>query len=58
VTRKSAGRAQPLDIPKAYGSYEELLADADVDTIYNPSPNHEQADIEAVLPGARRGTWV
>jgi predicted dehydrogenase len=27
-------------IPKAYGSYEELLADPDIEVIYNPAPNH------------------
>src|SRR4029079_2569311 len=27
-------------IPKTYGSYDELLADPDIDVIYNPSPNH------------------
>ncbi|MDQ2947021.1 MAG: Gfo/Idh/MocA family oxidoreductase [Acidobacteriota bacterium] len=32
--------ADELSIPKAYGSYEELLADADIDAIYNPLPNH------------------
>jgi predicted dehydrogenase len=35
--REAAGR---LRIGKAYGSYEELLADDEIDAIYNPLPNH------------------
>ena len=31
--------AAELGIPKAYGSYEELLADPEIDAIYNPLPN-------------------
>jgi len=31
--------ASDLGIPKAYGSYEELLADPEIDAIYNPLPN-------------------
>ncbi|HEX5688585.1 MAG TPA: Gfo/Idh/MocA family oxidoreductase, partial [Roseiflexaceae bacterium] len=32
--------AQALGIPKAYGSYEELLADPEIEAVYNPMPNH------------------
>ena len=32
--------AKRLQIPKAYGSYEALLADPEIDAIYNPLPNH------------------
>jgi len=32
--------ARELGIPKAYGSYEALLADPEIDAIYNPLPNH------------------
>jgi predicted dehydrogenase len=32
--------ARQLGIPKAYGSYEEMLADPEIDAIYNPLPNH------------------
>ena len=31
--------AQRLGISKAYGSYEELLADEEIEAIYNPLPN-------------------
>jgi predicted dehydrogenase len=32
--------ARQLGIRKAYGSYEDLLADPEVEAIYNPLPNH------------------
>lgn len=32
--------AAELGIPRAYGSYEDLLADPEIDAIYNPLPNH------------------
>jgi predicted dehydrogenase len=37
---KAEEAARELGIPKAYGSYEELLADPEIDAVYNPLPNH------------------
>jgi len=37
---KANAIADKLNIPKRYGSYEELLEDPDIDAIYNPLPNH------------------
>src|SRR6266704_1151678 len=37
---KAKDAAGKLGIEKAYGSYEELLADPEIEAIYNPLPNH------------------
>jgi len=37
---KARAAASTLKIGKSYGSYEELLADSEIEAIYNPLPNH------------------
>jgi predicted dehydrogenase len=48
--------AQALDIPRAYGSYEELIADPDIEAIYNPLPNH--LHVPLTLQAAAAGKHV
>jgi predicted dehydrogenase len=48
--------ADQFGIPKAYGSYEELLADPEIEAIYNPLPNHEH--VPMTLAAARAGKHV
>ncbi|MEO7996080.1 MAG: Gfo/Idh/MocA family oxidoreductase [Gemmatimonadaceae bacterium] len=38
--QKARSTAESLDIPRAYGSYDELINDPDIEAIYNPLPNH------------------
>ncbi len=37
---KAKAAAGELNIPNAYGSYEELLADDSIEAVYNPLPNN------------------
>src|SRR4029453_12507219 len=37
---RATSAAAKLGISKSYGSYEELLADPDIEAVYNPLPNH------------------
>jgi predicted dehydrogenase len=44
IASRDRGRAETaaseLGVPRAYGSYEELLSDPAIEAIYNPLPNH------------------
>jgi predicted dehydrogenase len=53
-TAKAA--AKELGIPKAYGSYEEMLADPEIEAVYNPLPNH--LHVPLTLAAAKAGKHV
>lgn len=60
IASRDLSRAQhtatSMGIPKAYGSYEELLADREVDAIYNPLPN--QLHVPWTIKSAEAGKHV
>src|SRR5690606_35982637 len=45
-----------LGIARAYGSYEELLADPEIEAVYNPLPNH--LHVPMTLAAAAAGKHV
>ena len=53
---KAQAAARTLGIAKAYGSYEELLADPEIDAIYNPLPN--QMHVPWTIKAAEAGKHV
>jgi predicted dehydrogenase len=53
---KAAQAAAELGIPRAYGSYDALLADAEIDAVYNPLPNH--LHVPWTLAALERGKHV
>ena len=53
---KAQAAAKKLGIAKAYGSYEELFADPDIDAIYNPLPNH--LHVPMTVAAAKAGKHV
>lgn len=53
---KAQAAARDLGIPRAYGSYQELIDDPDVEAIYNPLPNH--LHVPWSIRAAERGKHV
>jgi predicted dehydrogenase len=53
---KASAVAAQLNIPTVYGSYEELLADPNIDAIYNPLPN--QLHVPWTIRAAEAGKHV
>ena len=53
---KAREAAAQLGIPKAYGSYDELIADSGIDAIYNPLPN--QLHVPWTIKAAEAGKHV
>jgi len=53
---KAQGAAQAHGIQRAYGSYEALLADPEVEAVYNPLPNH--LHVPLTLAAAAAGKHV
>jgi len=52
-TEVAAGTvADALGIPKAYGSYEALLADLQIEAVYDPLPNHLDFPVTLQAPAA------
>jgi predicted dehydrogenase len=48
--------AKKLGIPVAYGSYEDMLDDPDIEVVYNPLPNH--LHVPMTLAAAAKGKHV
>jgi predicted dehydrogenase len=57
IASRDLGRARTVaakfDIPRVHGSYEALLADPEVDAVYNPLPNslHQEWTVRAAQAG-------
>ncbi|MBN15881.1 MAG: NAD-binding protein [Pelagibacterium sp.] len=60
ISSRDGGRARAVAdrfaIPRAYGSYEALLEDPEIDVVYNPLPNHLHVDF--TLAAASKGKHV
>jgi predicted dehydrogenase len=53
---RARAAADALGVERAYGSYDALLADPDIDAVYNPLPNH--LHVRWSIAAAERGKHV
>jgi predicted dehydrogenase len=56
IASRDLPRARATGIPKAYGSYQELIDDPEIDAVYIPLPNH--LHVPWSLRAARAGKHV
>ncbi len=54
--KNAKAAAKKLGIAKAFGSYEEMLADPEIEAVYNPLPNH--LHVPLTLAAAKAGKHV
>ena len=54
--KTAQGWAEKLGIARAYGSYEEMLADPEIEAVYNPLPNH--LHVPLTMAAAKAGKHV
>src|SRR5215204_4117994 len=54
--KSAQAAAAKLGIPKSYGSYEAMLADPEIEAVYNPLPNH--LHVPLTLAAAKAGKHV
>lgn len=52
-TERAEKAAAQMSVPRAYGSYESLLSDPEIEAVYVPLPNHMHA--EWVIAAAKSG---
>ena len=53
---RAEAAAAKLGIPRAYGSYDAMFADEDVESVYNPLPNHLHVPVS--IQAAQAGKHV